>query len=76
MAAVHRDDVRPISRDDEANVGGTRALCREATTSGINRIVFASSVAFVSRSSLKTRPSSRHSRTNISSSPKSHWKMD
>ncbi|GAB5447984.1 NAD-dependent epimerase/dehydratase family protein [Gymnodinialimonas sp.] len=45
LAAVHRDDVRPLSRYDEVNVEGTRALCREAEAAGIQRIVFASSVA-------------------------------
>lgn len=45
LAAVHRDDVRPLSLYDEINVEGTRNLCRVAEEKGINRIVFASSVA-------------------------------
>lgn len=45
LAAVHRDDVRPISRYDEVNVAGTQNLCDVAEANGIQRIVFASSVA-------------------------------
>lgn len=45
LAAVHRDDVRPVSLYDDVNVEGTRNLCAVAATKGINRIVFASSVA-------------------------------
>jgi nucleoside-diphosphate-sugar epimerase len=45
LAAVHRDDVRPRSLYEEVNVEGTRRLCRIAAEKGIERIVFASSVA-------------------------------
>lgn len=45
LAAVHRDDVRPISLYDDVNVQGTRNLCAAAEANGIERIVFASSVA-------------------------------
>ena len=45
LAAVHRDDVRPVTLYDEVNVEGTRNVCRVASAKGINRIVFASSVA-------------------------------
>lgn len=45
LAAVHRDDVRPISLYDDVNVAGTRNLCAAATANGIEHIVFASSVA-------------------------------
>jgi GlcNAc-P-P-Und epimerase len=45
LAAVHRDDVRPLSLYDEVNVEGTRNLCQVAEEKGIDRIVFASSVA-------------------------------
>lgn len=45
LAAVHRDDIRPLSLYDEVNVAGTRNVCAAATAAGISRIVFASSVA-------------------------------
>ncbi|MDG1818275.1 MAG: NAD(P)-dependent oxidoreductase [Porticoccaceae bacterium] len=45
LAAVHRDDVRPLSRYDEVNVGGAEASCNFARQAGINKIVFTSSVA-------------------------------
>jgi len=45
LAAVHRDDVRPVSLYDDINVQGTRNICAVAVEKGINRIVFASSVA-------------------------------
>jgi nucleoside-diphosphate-sugar epimerase len=45
LAAVHRDDVSPRSLYDDVNVAGTRNVCAAAERAGINRIVFASSVA-------------------------------
>lgn len=45
LAAVHRDDVRPLSKYDEVNVEGARNTCALAERLGINRIVFTSSVA-------------------------------
>lgn len=45
LAAVHRDDVRPISLYDDVNVQGTRNICTAAEAKGIERIIFASSVA-------------------------------
>jgi GlcNAc-P-P-Und epimerase len=45
LAAVHRDDVRPLSRYDEVNVDGARNVCEIAEQKGINMIVFTSSVA-------------------------------
>ena len=45
LAAVHRDDVRPRSLYDEVNVKGTENLCQMAEEKGIERIIFASSVA-------------------------------
>lgn len=45
LAAVHRDDARPLSRYDDVNVTGTANLCAVAEANGIERIVFASSVA-------------------------------
>lgn len=45
LAAEHRDDVLPLSLYEEVNVGGARALAEAATRSGIDRIVFTSTVA-------------------------------
>lgn len=45
LAAVHRDDVRPISRYDDVNVEGARNICRIAREKNVTKIVFTSSVA-------------------------------
>lgn len=45
LAAVHRDDVRPLSKYDEVNVDGARNVCLVAEKLGITDIVFTSSVA-------------------------------
>jgi nucleoside-diphosphate-sugar epimerase len=45
LAAVHRDDVRPLSRYHETNVNGARNVCAAARELGIRRILFTSSVA-------------------------------
>ena len=45
LAAVHRDDVRPLSRYDDVNVQGAVNVCDAARKHGINNVVFTSSVA-------------------------------
>lgn len=45
LAAVHRDDVRPLSRYEDVNVNGARNVCNAARKHGINQIIFTSSVA-------------------------------
>lgn len=45
LAAVHRDDVRPVSLYDETNVAGTANVIEAAERNGIETIVFTSSVA-------------------------------
>lgn len=45
LAAVHRDDVRPISKYDDVNVQGAVNVCEAARTFGIEKIIFTSSVA-------------------------------
>ena len=45
LAAVHRDDVRPLSRYDDVNVQGSVNVCQAARKHGINKIIFTSSVA-------------------------------
>ena len=45
LAAVHRDDIRPLSRYDDVNVQGAVNVCEAARKHGINKIIFTSSVA-------------------------------
>ena len=45
LAAMHRDDVRPLSLYDEVNVAGARNLCAVAREKNIRTIVFTSTVA-------------------------------
>ena len=45
MAAVHRDDVQPISRYDDVNVQGATNVCEVARRFDIKKIIFTSSVA-------------------------------
>tara|TARA_B100000575_G_scaffold182103_1_gene146249 strand:+ start:13219 stop:14229 length:1011 start_codon:yes stop_codon:yes gene_type:complete len=45
LAAVHRDDIRPLSRYDNVNVQGAVNVCEAARKHGINKIIFTSSVA-------------------------------
>jgi GlcNAc-P-P-Und epimerase len=45
LAAVHRDDVRPLSRYDDVNIQGAVNVCNAARMNGIDKIIFTSSVA-------------------------------
>ena len=45
LAAVHRDDIRPLTRYDDVNVQGAKNVCQIARKHGINKIIFTSSVA-------------------------------
>lgn len=45
LAAVHRDDIRPLSRYDDVNVQGAKNVCDAARKYSINKIIFTSSVA-------------------------------
>ena len=45
LAAEHRDDVRPLSRYHQVNVGGAIEVCKAARASGVQKIIFTSSVA-------------------------------
>ncbi len=45
LAAVHRDDIRPLSRYDDVNVQGSVNVCEAARKHDINKIIFTSSVA-------------------------------
>ena len=45
LAAVHRDDIRPLSLYDDVNVQGSVNVCEAARKLGVNKIIFTSSVA-------------------------------
>lgn len=45
LAAMHRDDVRPISRYDDVNVQGAKNICDIARKNKVQKIIFTSSVA-------------------------------
>jgi GlcNAc-P-P-Und epimerase len=45
LAAVHRDDIRPLSRYDDVNVQGAVNICNAARKFKIQEIIFTSSVA-------------------------------
>lgn len=45
LAAVHRDDVRPLALYESVNVGGARSLVAAAEKAGVEHVVFVSSVA-------------------------------
>ncbi len=52
LAAIHRDDIRPLSRYDEVNVQGAVNICDAARKQDINKIIFTSSVAIYGISSV------------------------
>ena len=45
LAAEHRDDIQPLSRYHETNVGGAERFCAAARAVGLQKIIFTSSVA-------------------------------
>lgn len=45
LAAEHRDDVQPVQKYYDVNVGGGQALLRACDANGITRVIFSSSVA-------------------------------
>ena len=64
LAAVHRDDVRPVSLYGDVNVGGARNVCEAARRNGINRIIFTSSVAIYGFAPLNTDETGDHNHFN------------
>lgn len=57
LAAVHRDDVRPLSRYDDVNIQGSINICNVARKYNINKIIFTSSVAIYGFASADTNES-------------------
>lgn len=53
LAAEHRDDVRPLSRYYDVNVGGAVRVCEAARQVGVQRVIFTSTVAVYG---FQTRP--------------------
>ena len=45
LAAVHRDDIKPLSRYFDVNVKGAEKVCAAATKHDVRQIIFTSSVA-------------------------------
>ncbi|MCL2090433.1 MAG: NAD-dependent epimerase/dehydratase family protein [Micrococcales bacterium] len=45
LAAAHRDDVRPVSEYESVNVGGARVVAEVAAQTGVDRVVFTSTVS-------------------------------
>ena len=45
LAAVHRDDVKPVTRYDEVNAGGAANVCGACRRLGIKRLIFTSTAA-------------------------------
>tara|TARA_Y200000002_G_C22498195_1_gene585979 strand:- start:120 stop:449 length:330 start_codon:yes stop_codon:yes gene_type:complete len=46
LAAVHRDNIKPLSRYDEVNVDGANNICNCVRKFNINKIIFTSSGNF------------------------------
>jgi nucleoside-diphosphate-sugar epimerase len=64
LAAEHRDDVIPRSRYDEVNVQGARNICVAAQASGVQTIIFTSSVAVYGNSGQPLDEESPHNYFN------------
>lgn len=71
LAAVHRDDVRPIELYETTNVGGAHSVTAAATANRITHIVFTSTVAIyglehgVSRETDTPQPFNEYGRTKL-----------
>ena len=64
LAAVHHDNVWPISRYDDVNVKGSVNICNAARKYGIEKIIFTSSVAVYGFSSVNNDESGPHNYFN------------
>ena len=74
LAAVHRDDIKPISRYDDINVQGSVNVCRAARKFAINKIIFTSSVAIYGLD--KNNPDENHKHDPFNHYGKSKWQAE
>lgn len=64
LAAVHRDDIKPISEYDDVNVLGAQNICLFARQKNIKKIIFTSSVAVYGFAKANTNESGEHNYFN------------
>lgn len=64
LAALHHDNVLPVSRYDDVNVQGSINICNAARKYGIKKIIFTSSVAVYGFSTANTDESGAHNYFN------------
>lgn len=83
LAAVHRDDVRPVELYESTNVGGARNVANAATVNEISHVVFTSTVAVygleqgVSRETDVPHPFNEYGRTKLEAEKIfEHWRDD
>ena len=74
LAAEHRDDVSPISLYYDVNVTGTKNVLEEMDRSGINNLIFTSSVAIYGLN--KSNPDETHIQDPFNHYGKSKWKAE
>lgn len=74
LAAVHRDDVAPVSLYYDTNVGGMENTLRAMERNGVKRIVFFSSVAVYGLN--KTNPDEEHPADPFNHYGKSKWQAE
>lgn len=74
LAAVHRDDVTPVSLYYDTNVGGMENTLRAMERNGVKRIVFFSSVAVYGLN--KTNPDEEHPADPFNHYGKSKWQAE
>lgn len=64
LAALHHDNILPVSRYDDVNVQGSINICNAARKYGIKKIIFTSSVAVYGFSTGNTDESGAHNYFN------------
>ena len=64
LAAVHRDDIKPISLYDDVNVLGAQNICSVARRHNIKNIIFTSSVAVYGFAKANTAEDGEHNYFN------------
>lgn len=74
LAAVHRDDVSPVSQYYETNVGGMEKTLKAMDKNGVKRIIFYSSVAVYGLN--KENPNEQHPAEPFNDYGKSKWQAE